>query len=88
MKMNDLIMKNGYIVHRPTSNGNIGMLFKGWDASGEKYIFGHNNGMIFVDHDSAHEVSKALGDDWQVKKLSDLTAQDLETMDALAAIFD
>ena len=88
MNMNDPIVKNGYIVHRPTSNGNIGMLFKGWDASGEEYIFGHNNGMIFIDHDFAQEVAKALGDEWQVKRLTELTAQDLATMDALAAIFD
>ena len=88
MNMNDPIMKNGYIVHRPARNGSIGMLFKGWDASGKNYILGHNNGMIFLDRDIAQEMAEALGDDWKLKRLSELTSDDFARMNAMTAIFD
>lgn len=88
MNIKDTLIDNGYIVHKPSSAGGIGTLFKGWDASGEKYIFGHDNGMIFVDHDMAQEVAHTLGDDWKVKPFNELTASDFADMKALAAIFD
>lgn len=84
----DTLMDNGYIVYKPSDAGDIGMLFKGWDESGENYIFGHDNGIIFVDPDMAQEVACALGDDWKVKPFNELTASDFATMKALAAIFD
>lgn len=78
----------GYIVHKPSSAGGIGTLFRGWDESGENYIFGHDNGMIFIDADFAQGVATTLGEGWKVTKVSELTASDFATMKALAAIFD
>ena len=86
--MNSIKRNGGYIVHRPSSAGGIGTLFKGWDISGENYIFGHDNGMIFLDAEYAQSVADALGEDWKVMKTADLTASDFATMKALASIFD
>lgn len=86
--MNSAKRNFGYIVHKPSSAGGIGTMFRGWDASGENYIFGHDNGMIFLDEDYAQRVATALGEDWKITKTTDLTASDFATMKALAAIFD
>ena len=85
---NSVIKNGGYIVHKLSQAGGIGTLFAGWDASGEKYIFRHDNGMIFLDHDFAQEVAHTLGNEWKVKPCNELTKNDFETMEALAAIFD
>ncbi len=86
--MSSIKRNGGYIVHKPSRAGGIGTLFRGWDESGEKYIFGHDNGMIFLDADYAQDVATTLGEDWKVTKASELTASDFATMKALAAIFD
>ena len=85
---NSAIRNGGYIVHKPSQAGGVGTLFAGWDKSGEKYIFRHDNGMIFLDHDMAQTVARALGAEWKVKPCNELTKSDFETMEALAAIFD
>ena len=85
----DSVKKNGgFIVHKPSSAGGIGTLFKGWDASGEKYRFGHDCGMIFLDEEFAHSVAEALGDEWLVMDVRDITPERFMEMEALAAIFD
>ena len=85
---NSVIRNGGYIVHKPSQAGGIGTLFAGWDANDGKYIFRHDNGMIFLDYDFAQEVAHVLGNEWKVKQCNKLTNNDFETMEALAAIFD
>lgn len=86
--MNSVKKNGGFIVHKPSNAGGIGVLFKGWDASGEKYLFGHVCGMIFLDDEFAHSVAEALGDEWKVKDVRTITNDEFVTMEALAAIFD
>lgn len=85
--MRNGIMRNGgYIVHKPSKELGIGLVYKGNDGCNP--VFGHDCAMIFLDELFAWSVAHDLGDEWLVMDVRDITPERFMEMEALAAIFD
>lgn len=86
-KVTDAIKEHGgYIVHKPSKAGGIGLVYRGND--GDEPVFGYDNGMIFTDIDMARDVCAELGWGYKVRDVRSITPDEFIEMCAMAAIFD